>query len=186
MKQSYNIVFLLILNITLISCVEVIDFNSDTETFESALVIEATITNELKQQEIILSRSYEFEAEEPNPESGATVLIESNQGTFSFEETEPGRYLSLTSFAAQHNVDYIIKISTSSGRSYMSTPVQLTQEASIDNLYAVRETNNAGINGISIYIDSFDPSGNSKYYRYEYEETYKIIAPRWKIGRAHV
>lgn len=31
--------------------------------------------------------------------------------------------------------------------------------------------------GVSIFIDTHSPSGNSKYYRFEYEETYKIIAP---------
>jgi hypothetical protein len=43
----------------------------------------------------------------------------------------------------------------------------------------VRETGDEGTNGMSIYVDSFDPSGNSKYYRYSYEETYKIIVPQW-------
>jgi hypothetical protein len=42
-----------------------------------------------------------------------------------------------------------------------------------------RETNDDGVNGMSIYADSFDPTGNSKYYRYEFEETFKIIAPDW-------
>ena len=26
----------------------------------------------------------------------------------------------------------------------------------------------------------FDPTGNSRYYRYEYEETYRVIAPDWQ------
>ena len=30
-----------------------------------------------------------------------------------------------------------------------------------------------------IYVDSFDPTGDNKFYRYEYEETHKIIAPFW-------
>ena len=169
----------MLIGLTLVSCLEEIDFVTENESFESALVIEATITNELKQQEIILSRSYKFEADGPSPESGASVIIESNLGTFEFEEEAPGKYISISSFAAQQNVDYTIRINTNNGRSYVSTPVQLTQESSIDNLYAVRENNDSGTNGMSIYIDSYDPSGNSKYYRYEYEETYKIIAPRW-------
>jgi len=161
------------------SCVEEIDFVEVSETFESTLVIEATITNELKQQEIILSRTYAFEEEGPNPESGASVIIESNQGAFSFSETAPGIYLSDAVFAAQNNVDYQLKITTNNGRNYTSTATQLTQINPIENLYAVRENNDLGINGMSIYIDSYDPIGNSKYYRYTYKETYKIIAPRW-------
>jgi len=44
----------------------------------------------------------------------------------------------------------------------------------------VRETNDDGVNGMTMYIDSFDPTGNSQYYRYEYEETFKIVAPNYR------
>lgn len=162
-----------------LACVEEIDFVEPNETFESALVIEATITNELKQQEIILSRTYAFEEDGPNPESGATVTIESSQGVFSFTENESGIYLSDVPFSAQDNVDYKLRIVTNNDRVYTSRPTQLTQTLEIGDLYAVRENNDFGENGMSIYVDSYDPTGNSKYYRYTYEETYKIIAPRW-------
>lgn len=33
--------------------------------------------------------------------------------------------------------------------------------------------------GVSILLDNGSKGGESKYFRYEYEETYKIIAPRW-------
>ena len=35
---------------------------------------------------------------------------------------------------------------------------------------------------MTIFIDGFDASANSKYFRYEYEETYEIIAPSWVPG----
>jgi hypothetical protein len=53
------------------------------------------------------------------------------------------------------------------------------QNTSIDNLYAERTTNNDGIEGMGIFVDSFDPSGDSNYYRHEFIETFKIIAPFW-------
>ena len=55
--------------------------------------------------------------------------------------------------------------------------MQLTQPTNIDNLYVERDFNENGLEGVSVYVDSYDPTGNSKYYRHEYEETYKIIAP---------
>jgi len=171
---------IIVLFLLLTSCVEEIDFIEPNETFESALVIEATITNELKQQEIILSRTYAFEEEGPNPESGASVIIESSQGVFSFSETASGIYLSDTEFAAQNNVDYQLRITANNGRVYSSIITQLTQSSEIENIYALRENNTEGENGMAIYLDSFDPTGNSKYYRYTYEETYKVIAPDWK------
>ena len=32
--------------------------------------------------------------------------------------------------------------------------------------------------GVTIFVD-YEPTQDSKYFRYEYEETYKIIAPKW-------
>ncbi len=179
MKKIKKHSILVLVFIALFSCVEEIDFIQQEETFESALVIEATITNELKQQQIILSRTFPFEEEGPIPESGATVTIESSQGLINFSETEPGIYLSNAVFAAQNTVDYQLKIIANNGRLYSSKQVQLTKETAINNLYAIRDNNDSGVNGMSIYIDSHDPTGNSKYYRYTYEETYKIIAPKW-------
>ncbi len=173
-----NVILFLLLIMT--SCVEEIDFVGNSETFESALVIEATITNELKQQEILLSRSYAFDEEGPIPESGALVSLESSQGLINFSEMAPGKYVSEVTFAAQENVAYRLKIISNNGSVYSSNSEQLSSSTEIDNLIAVRENNDLGENGMAIYVDSFDPTNSSKYYRYTYEETYKVIAPDWK------
>ena len=176
MTRTYNL-YLSIALLFLSSCVEEIDF--EIETFESALVIEATITNEEKQQVILLSRTFQTEDDGPPPERNASVNILAAGNSFAFEELEPGRYVSTAPFSAQSSTDYILNITTSNGRTYSSSPTVLGQTTQIDAIYAVRETTDEDINGMSIYVDSFDPTGNSKYYRYSYEETYKIIAPRW-------
>jgi hypothetical protein len=169
--------FLAMLSISLGSCVKEIDF--ETETFESALVVEASLTNEEKKHEIKLSRSYRFEDDGPAPETNAIVKVVSANGDILFEETEAGKYVSMAAFRAMPNINYVLQIKTDDGRSYKSNKTNLTQSTQIDNLYAIRETNDNGVNGMSIYIDTFDPTGNSSYYRYEYDETYKIIAPKW-------
>lgn len=157
------------------SCVEEIPL--ETENFESILIIEATITNEIKNQEILLSRSFKFDSI-PVKESNAAVKVnDDTANTYIFTEAEPGVYKSQTTFAAQPNRNYSLSILTSDGREYGSTNKQLTQSTSIDNLYVERDFNENGNEGVSVYLDSYDPTGNSKYYRHEYEETYKIIAP---------
>ena len=176
MTITYNFYLSLAL-LFLSSCVEEIAF--EIGTFESALVIEATITNEVKQQIILLSRTFQLEDDGPAPERNASVNILADGSSFVFEELEPGRYVSTIPFSAQSRTDYILNITTSNGRTYSSSPTILSQATQIDNLYVIRETNDDGVNGLSFYVDSFDPTGNSKYYRYSYEETYKIIAPRW-------
>lgn len=173
----------LILLITLIgcisnSCVETFDFETEVETFESALVIEATITNELKSQEILLSRTFALDEDGPSPENNANVkVIDGVQNEYLFHETDPGVYISNTAFSVQPNRNYTLQIITNNGRSYASQPTQLTKNTHIDNLYPLRSFNDDGVEGMSIFVDSFDPTGNSNYYRYTYEETYKIIAP---------
>ena len=157
------------------SCVEEIPL--ETENFESIFIIEATITNEFKKQEILLSRSFKFDSI-PEKESNAAVKVnDDTANTYIFTEAEPGVYKSQTTFAAQPNRNYSLSILTSDGREYGSTNKQLTQSTSIDNLYVERDFNENGNEGVSVYLDSYDPTGNSKYYRHEYEETYKIIAP---------
>lgn len=166
-----------LLFISLGGCVKEIGFES--ETFESALVVEASITNEEKHHGIKLSRTYRFEDDGPSPETNAIVKVVSTNGEILFKETEAGKYVSMTAFTALPSINYVLQIDTEDGRSYKSNETQLTQSTQIDNLYAIRETNDDDVNGMSIYIDTFDPTGNSKYYRYEYDEAYKIIVPKW-------
>ncbi|WP_190808883.1 DUF4249 domain-containing protein [Flagellimonas sp. S3867] len=159
-------------------CIE--PFEATFVDFESALVIEATITNELKQQQVVLSRTYEFEADGPTAESNANVSVSDTSGnTYIFEDMGNGVYLSNQDFAAQSGVSYQLSVTTQNGRSYGSSSVPFAQGTSIDQVSAERITNDDGINGMAIRVNSFDPNGSSKNYRYEYEETYRVIAPSW-------
>ncbi|MEM8847558.1 MAG: DUF4249 domain-containing protein [Bacteroidota bacterium] len=162
------------------SCIEPFDTEGIVNDFESALVIEATITNELKQHQIRLTRAFELEADSARAESNAQVTILDDQGmTFQFSEIEPGLYQSDQAFQAEGTRNYQLSISTSDGRSYASDPAQLTQQTQIESVEAARVTNDDGNEGMAILVNSFDPSNNSNLYRYEYEETFLIIAPDW-------
>ena len=177
-KTIYSISLFLIL-LTTNSCIE--EFNAGTVEFEDAFVIEASITNEFKYQKILLSRTYKFEEDGPTSESGATIRITtSTNTTYNFHETEPGVYISDVQFSAQSATDYLLFVSSNDGREYTSQPTQLTSNSSaLESVYAVRETNEDGVDGIAIYADSFDPTSSSRFYGYEFEETYQIIAPFW-------
>ncbi len=162
---------------TAICCVEPFEF--ETEAFEDALVVQASITNEMKQHHVLLSRAVRFEDSISAPERSARVrIIDDAQNEFLFQEVEPGNYVS-PPFEAQKNVPYTLIVETTDGTIYTSDPESFQAESVVTEVYAERETNEQGEDGISIFTDSFDPSGGSAYYRYEYEETYKIIAPNW-------
>lgn len=163
------------------SCVEEIDIIEEVN-FEDTLVIEANITNELKEQMIAMSRSYKFEEEGANPEIKASVSISANENlvyTFTECDTVAGLYVSDEVFKAEPGVDYRLFVTTEAGDSYTTLPVQLPETSELERVYGSREFNSIGTEVLSIKVDSYDPTRGSNYYRYEYEETYKIIAPNW-------
>ena len=162
-----------------LSCVEEIELQDELK-FEDAIVIEATLTNEMKKHRILISRTYEFDEEGPQPEIQATVRVETGGQTYRFiEEEQPGVYLSENLFKAEAGVDYQLFVETQDGRSYTTDKTRLTKPSQIDNAYPQRQVNSIGNEILSIFVESFDPTRQSNYYRYEYEETYKIIAPFW-------
>ena len=58
-KTIYSIILLLVFSFIVNSCTE--PYILETNTYEEALVVEATITNELKKQEITLTKTSRFE-----------------------------------------------------------------------------------------------------------------------------
>lgn len=171
-----NVLFLLLASALLHSCIE--PFQIEQTDFKSYLVIEATITDEDKPQQVLISRTYPLDTVQSNPESNAVVqLSDSNGGAYTFTEAENGRYVSTDSFAAVAGQEYTLSVKTADGNNYVSDTAVMPPPTEITRVYASRELKDGLEDGIFIYVDSYDPSGNSKYYRYEYEETYKIIAP---------
>lgn len=176
-------ILLLLISFSIISCTE--QYALQTNTFEDALVVEATITNEMKHQQVKLSRTYRLEDTGPVFEAGATVHVTDNQGNdFAFEENA-GAYTSVSEFQAVPGNAYTLHITTGDGKSYVSTPEILSAINNMQDVVASVETLN-GVHGVQINAKSFDPAAASKYYRYEYEETYKIIAPKWSFFKAIV
>jgi len=171
-----NIVVFILLAILCNSCTEA--YPLLTNSYEETLVVEATITNELKTQEIKLTKTAKFEDENYLPESGAEVFITDDSGNqYNFKE-DAERYISTVEFQAVPERKYQLHINTKDGRSFESSPETLTAINPMQNVVvAVEEKDN--VNGISIRVNSFDPEKKSKYYRYEYDETYKVVAPKW-------
>ena len=176
LKKINKNLLLLIISLSVVGCVE--PFEMESDVFESALVIEATITDELKHQEVQLSRTYRLEEDAPAAESGAAVrVVDDMQNEYLFEEVSPGNYVSISEFKALPERLYSLKIETVDGRNYSSQPAALVTGGEITDLYATRTENSKGEDGIALLINSINESGSENYYRYEYEETFKIFAP---------
>ena len=176
LNRTYKIIFLILLNVSLHGCVE--PFELETDVFESALVVEATITDELKHQEVKLTRTYRLEEDAPSSESNALVrVVDDAQNEYNFEESSPGIYTSITPFQALPQRIYTLFIEAEDGRTYSSEPAALVTGGEITDLYATRTENSEGEDGIALLINNVNKSGSEDYYRYEYEETFEIFAP---------
>lgn len=174
-KRTYHLILLSIIVLVATSCIEEIEVQ--TQDFDDFLTVEAILTNEFKNHEIKLSRTFSFEENSPRKETGANVEIKEGDTSYSFSETSPGTYTSRVAFSAKSNINYQLLISTSDGSDYVSNTTQLTEITPMDNLYFERGFDESEQEGVSVFVDTFDPNNASKFYRFEYEETYKIIAP---------
>ncbi len=196
MKKIYYILILILA----VSCIEPFDIGQEVGDSQNILVVQATLTNELKRHQILITRSLDLESVnklgippyDPNTpmrpidtlityEQNANVSIVDNLGnSYSFAEAEPGLYISISEFAAQNGIEYTLTIDTQDGDSYRSRPEGFTSTAVLENVYAERNSNDLGDEGLTLYVDSKGNDTGAKYYRYTYDETYKIIAPEWK------
>lgn len=172
--RCYQQLFLLFLTALLMhGCIEPYEF--EAESYENVLVLQANLTDELKRQEVLLSTSFMIGEEAPVPQTGADVRITDDSGNeYLFEEVTPGRYESAEEFAAKHGRSYRLIVTTPEGQ-YVSDDTRLQESTGIDNLYASRTTHH-GIDGVALQIDNYNPADAARYYRYKFEETYKIIS----------
>lgn len=178
-------IFLLTLLLCMVlGCIEEIEIDTSIQEnidIEQVLVVEATITDELKEQEILLSRGSSFANDSIVVfERNAQVSVTDDAGAvFNFQDQGGGRYVSAQPFAARNGVSYTLSITTEKGEEFVSDQVQSSGVSVMDDLYARRIVNDEGEEGMAIYVDSSNPNGDFNNYRYTYEETYKIIAPNW-------
>ena len=73
---------------------------------------------------------------------------------------------------------YSITITTSDGRKYSSDGVPCKQSPPIDSIYWSQPSD------LTIYANTHDPSGNTRYYRYDYTETWQhnsLLTSPWMI-----
>ncbi|MGW9684448.1 DUF4249 domain-containing protein [Flagellimonas sp. 2504JD1-5] len=166
-----------LLSVCMLSCVE--EISPSFIDFEDLLVVEATITDNRSKQRVFLSRSIKFKGS-IQPEVNAKVSVVEDSGlVHNFEEVTDGTYISQNEFNAEPDVLYTLKINTNNNKQYESEIESLTLSNPLDSLTARRIINDDGVDGIAIFVNSSDETGPLKNYRYTYEETFKIIAPKW-------
>jgi hypothetical protein len=175
---------LLLFLIMLAGCVT--EFVPEVTEEKELLVVEGLITDQPETNTIKLSKSLPLgKKSEARPFTGCIVRIKDDLGNIhSLKETGDGKYITdSTIFRGQVGRSYSINISTNAGfdnLTYESPPVQMLPVPTVDSLYYQKVVikdpyeNFPGADGCQIFLNTYDPQNICKYYRWNYEETWKI------------
>lgn len=143
------------------------EINSDSSHY---LVIEGVINSGNDSTIIKLSRTRKIDTLRTiDPETAANVTVESDaNNAYPLNEITLGTYAS----APLHLDDshkYRLRIKTSNQKEYVSDFVPVKNAPPIDSLGFVAQSD-----GVHIYINSHDPADATRYYRWDYDETWQF------------
>jgi hypothetical protein len=113
-----------------------------------------------------------------NPLAGAMVTVEGSQNsTWTLTGDGNGNYVfgGLNLPAGQQ---YRLRINTNDGRQYLSDFVAIKPNPPIDSIGYIVEPD-----GVQLYVNTHDPANNTRYYRWDYDETWifhaKYLSVSW-------
>ena len=183
-KPDFIVISVLLL-ITLGSCVK--QFIPQTTEKNYLLIVEGMITDQYESYRVMLSRSRPLGIKyEVDPVTNAQVTVSDDLGNFySFHEKDRGIYLSdSTIFKGEPGKKYSLHIRAPDSLgfySYYESPlVEMRPVPPIDSIYyekiTVRKSDDIskGIDNCQIYLDTHDESGNCKYFRWDFTETWEF------------
>jgi hypothetical protein len=155
------------------------------------LVIEGLISDQYASNKVKLSTSVPVGSPlVQKPVKGAIVAVTDENGEIArLTEKVAGTYStdSLT-FRGRVGGKYSLKIKLN-GKDYETDFIEMQPVPSIGALYYEKVVVSASDNsnevgeGCKIYLDSYDPSGQCRYFRWEYDETWEYIIPYPVVNR---
>jgi len=137
---------------------------------DSFLVVEGVLNPGPKPAVIRLTRTFKLDQDATvKTEDNAQLMVEGKDNTISsFLSTGNGNYVSGNlNLIANH--EYRLRIKTVDGKEYLSDYVKAKITPHIDSIGW--DKNNVGV---QIYINTKDLSNVTRYYRWDYEETWEI------------
>jgi hypothetical protein len=182
MTKSIAQTGLLVLAFMLDACIET--FYPDIDGQESILVVDGMVTDAEDPCLVRLSRIFSYDDQYYPPEKGATVIILDGDGMPHYlEEKEAGSYYTDTaSFRGRAGGRYQLQIILADGTTYQSDYVTLKKAPPVESFdvrYEAVETRDRGefIHGLQFYLNTYDPENETRYYRWEWTETWEFTVP---------
>jgi hypothetical protein len=158
--------------ILLVGCIEPYPA-PDTGVDTSILVVDGFINATDKSAIVKITNAVPLAAEDVYPpERGAYVTIHSENGdSFTLIEGDAGIY-SASGLSVDFNTKYQLNIHTSDNRDIVSDYISVMQTPPIDSVTWRPEEA-----GVTILVNTHDESNGSRYYHWDYIETWEYHAP---------
>ena len=178
-KNLTKYFFLFLAPLLLNGCVA--KFIPEIEEEKELLVVQGLLTDSQETDTIKLSRSLPLGQKiDARPVSGSSVSISDDLGNdYILPETLPGSYVTPPSFTRSAGHFYKLHI-YADGLNYESVAMEMKPVPQIDSVY-YEKTNiekpyqsNEGVDVCQIYLDTHDPTGNCKYFRWDFTETWEF------------
>lgn len=152
-------------------------FEPEVPGFGSLLVIEGRMQPGRIPAEVIITRTFDLDEQAPTYETGARVVIEREDGVrYICEEKAPGIYKSdVNQLIPTAGTSYRLDVRTRNDVTYQSDWQVQKKATPIGSLEAFFEERASGfdtLQGMQVYVSTNDPEGLTRFYRYEYEETW--------------
>ena len=185
LKSKFKSVIIVITVFLVCTCID--PYSPNIRGYDALLVVDGMITNLNSSYTVKLSKTFNDLSVSPSKVNDATVFItddEGNSNDLIFKGN--GSYKTdSTGFNGAIGRTYVLHVNMSNGEKYESDQCFMQSVPEIDSIYFAkdqRKINNGTKNqeGISIYLDS-KAGDNDKYYRWEYEETWKFKIPYPKL-----
>ncbi|GET22159.1 DUF4249 domain-containing protein [Prolixibacter denitrificans] len=168
--------------VSLPCCVE--PFTPHVKKYSDLLVVDGTLTDEPGSQVVTVSRTSDYSEAEFLPENGCVVTILDDQGNiYPFNGKGDGKYVAeFYQGDLKYGRAYMLRVIAGSGDVYESDYQVLKPAPPIDSVTARYETkvtaeNTRGLKGYQFFVNTSDPTNNTRYYRWSAEETWEYHAP---------
>lgn len=163
-------------------CVE--PFTPQIKKYTDLLVVDGTLTDEVGNQVVTVSRTSNYSDAEFLPENGCTVTVMDDQGNiYPYSGKGNGKYeAEFSEGELEYGRAYMLRVIANNGEVFESDYQTLISAPKIDSVTARYETkttfeNPEGLKGYQFFVNTSDPDNNTRYYRWSMEETWEYHAP---------
>jgi Domain of unknown function (DUF4249) len=133
------------------------------------LVVEGVINSGQGSTTLTLSRTTKLDNRNIQYEQRAQVNVEGEDNSlYNLQETDVGKYTAVN-LNLNAGRKYRVRIKTNDGKEYLSDFAVAKTNPPVDSISWKRENN-----GLQVYINTHDPLDNTRYYQWDYDETWEF------------